>query len=120
MGAQKTFALILGMVLLLVGLLGFISDNGIVGEDAFFGSNATQNILHLIAGAFGVYAGTKGRGQGYNSIIGWIGVILGVLGFIPGITEFLAKLLMINTEITILHLVIGVISLLVYFSAVKE
>ncbi len=65
MGAQKAFALILGIVLLLVGILGFISANGIVGEGAFFGSNTPQNILHLIAGAFGVYAGTKGKGQGY-------------------------------------------------------
>src|SRR3989338_5925751 len=116
MSAQKAFALILGIVLLLVGILGFISANGLVGEDAFFGSNAIQNILHLIAGAFGIYAGTKGKGQGYNSIIGWIGVVLGVLGFIPGITEVLADLLMINTEITILHLAIGIVSLLVYFT----
>lgn len=120
MGTQKSFALILGIVLVLVGILGFFS-NPIVGEGgAFFGSNAIQNVLHLIAGAFGIYVGTKGKGPGYNSTIGWIGVVLGVLGFIPGVDGLLADQLNINTNITILHLVLGIIALLVYFSVSRD
>ena len=37
MGAQKTFALILGIVLLLVGILGFF-DNALVGDAGLFGT----------------------------------------------------------------------------------
>lgn len=116
---QKSYALILGVVLLLVGILGFI-PNGIVGEKGFFGTNTIQDILHLIAGAFGVYVGTKGKGHGYNAAIGWIGIILGILGFIPTIKDLLADILMINTEITVLHLAIGIVSFLVYYGASKD
>lgn len=118
MGAQKTFALILGIVLLLVGILGFF-DNSIVGDAGLFGTNTFQDILHLVAGAFGVYVGTKGMGPGYNQTIGWIGVALGVLGFIPGVSDLLLSLLNINTAITVLHLVIGAVCLVVYYGAQK-
>ena len=117
-GIQKTFALILGIVLLLVGILGFF-NNPLVGKDGFFGTNVWQDVLHLIAGAIGIYAGTKGKGQGYNMVVGWIGIALGVLGFIPGVSTLFADLLNINTNITILHLVIGVVCLLVYYTGKK-
>ncbi len=118
MGAQKTFALILGVVLLLVGVLGFI-DNPLVGDSGLFGTNTMQDVLHLIAGAFGVYVGTKGMGPGFNMTIGWIGIVLGVLGFIGPIADLFASLLNINTAITVLHLAIGVVCLLVYYGADK-
>ncbi len=113
---QKTFALILGIVLLLVGIWGFFT-NSILG---IFGVNMYQSILHVIAGLFGIYAGTKGMGTGYNMSIGWIGVLLGVLGFIPGINNLLMNWFNINPAISILHLVIGVVCLGVYFGLNKE
>lgn len=113
---QKTFAFILGIILLLVGILGFI-ENPLVGEGSPFGTNTIQDVLHLIAGAAGIYAGTKGTGKGYNLTIGWIGLTLGILGFIPGIDALLGTYLSINTEITILHLVIGLVSLGVGYKA---
>ena len=115
---QKTFALILGIVLLLVGILGFF-DNGIVGDTGYFGTNTFQDILHLIAGAIGIYAGTKGEGRGYNATLGWIALIVGILGFVPTIDTMLADYLSINTEISVLHIVIGIVSLGVYYF-VKE
>lgn len=115
---QKTFALILGIVLVLVGILGFI-ENNLIGDNGYFGTNTIQDVLHLIAGAFGIYAGTKGRGPGYNITIGWIGIVLGILGFIPKIKDLLANLLNINPVITVLHLIIGIVALLVYYLAEK-
>lgn len=115
---QKTFALILGIVLTLVGIVGFVS-NPLVGEGAFFGTNPFQNVLHLIAGVIGIWVGTKGEGPGYNMSLGWIALVLGVIYFIPGVQELLVSLLNINTEITILHLVIGVVTLGVYYATDK-
>ena len=115
---QKTFAMILGLVLLLVGILGFFA-NPIVGETGIFTTNTTHNVLHLLAGLIGLYVGTKGKGPGYNGTIGWIGVVLGILGFIPALTAMLDQYLMINTAITVLHLVIGIVALLVYYTAEK-
>lgn len=111
---QKTFALILGIVLLLVGILGFFS-NSLVSDTGFFTVNTTQSVLHIIAGLFGLYVGTKGEGMGYNMSLGWIALVLGVLGFIPSVEALLTQYLNIGTNITILHLVIGVVSLGVYY-----
>jgi hypothetical protein len=116
---QKTFALILGIVLLLVGIAGFF-DNPLIGEGGYFGSNATQNVLHIIAGLIGVWVGTKGAGPGYNMSLGWIGVVLGVLGFVPTVKELLADFLMINAQISVLHVVLGIIALAVYYGTDKD
>ena len=115
---QKTFALILGIVLALVGIIGFF-DNPLVGDTGFFGTNTFQDVLHIIAGLFGIWVGTKGEGPGYNMTIGWIGIVLAVLGFIPAVSELLSSYLNINTNITVLHLVIGIVALLVYYATSK-
>jgi len=115
---QKSFALILGIVLLLVGILGFFS-NPLVGDAGFFGTNTFQDVLHLIAGIFGIYVGTKGMGSSYNSSIGWIGVVLGILGFIPGASTLLASWLNINTNISVLHIALGIIALGVFYGTEK-
>lgn len=112
---QKTFALVLGIVLLIVGIWGFF-DSSLLG---IFGVNSPQSVLHVIAGLFGVYVGTKGEGSGYNSSIGWIGIVLAVLGFIPATADLLMNLLNVNMPTTVLHLVIGLVSLGVYYSADK-
>ena len=119
MGIQKTFALILGIVLLLIGIAGFV-DNSIVGDMGYFGTNMYQDVLHIIAGLCGVYVGTKGKGPGYNMTLGWIGIILGVLGFIPGVDTMLMNLLNINMQITALHLVLGVLFIIVYYATDKD
>ncbi len=105
---QKTYALILGVVLGVFGVLGLFNDMVLI-----FGVNLIHSIAHLVAAAFGIYAGTKGTGRGFNLTIGWFGVALGVLGFVPGISDLFLNLLNINTATTILHLLIGVISLIV-------
>ena len=108
---QKTYALVLGLVLAIVGIWGFFTSS-ILG---IFGVNVLQSVLHLIAAALGIYAGTQGDGMTYNSVLGWIAIVLGVLGLIPGVSGLLLSLLNINTAITVLHLAIGAVSLGVYY-----
>ena len=115
---QKTFAWVLGIVLLIIGVWGLFTKD-IIG----FGVNPAQSVLHIIAGIFGIYVGLKGQGPGYNKTIGWIGVVLGILGFIPSVGHDAKGLLMqylnINMQTSVLHLVIGVIALIVAYS-IKE
>lgn len=113
---QKTFALILGIVLLLVGIWGFFTDS-ILG---LFGVNMLQSIIHVVVGLLGIYAGTKGMGHGFNMWVGWGGIVLGILGFIPAIDSLLMDLLNINVAISVLHLVIGVACLGVYYGTSKN
>ena len=115
MGTQKTFALVLGIVLTIVGIWGFFTDM-VLG---IFGVNMLHSLLHLIAGVFGIYVGTKGEGPGYTTSIGWIGIVLALLGFIPATQALLMSLLDANMADTYLHLIVGAVSLIVSF-AVKE
>ncbi len=116
---QKTFTLILGIVLLIIGVWGLFGVKDILG----FGVNPAQSVLHIIAAIFGIYVGTKGMGPGFNKSIGWIGLVLGILGFIPSVGhasgDLLNAYLNINLNTSLLHIVIGVIALIVAY-AVKE
>lgn len=111
---QKTYALILGLVLGIIGVWGFFTQS-VLG----LGVNTTQSVLHVIAAIFGIYVGTKGEGPGFNMTIGWIGILLAILGFIPATATMLTNWLNINTATTILHLVIGILSLGIYYAAKK-
>jgi len=113
MGAQKTYSLVLGIVLAIVGIWGFFTTH-ILGV---FGVNAVHSVLHLIAAICGIYAGTKGDGIMYSMAIGWIGIVLGVLGFIPVVKDLLMSLLNVDMGITVLHLVIGIVSLIMYYKS---
>ena len=52
----KLFAIILGSILALLGLLGFVS-NPFVGANALFAANNATNWLHLVLGA-AIYVST--------------------------------------------------------------
>jgi len=108
---QKTFAFILGIVLLILGIWGLFTES-VLG----FGVNIAQSVLHIIAGAFGLYVGTKGSGSGFNKTIGYIGILLAILGFIPQTASLLADSLNVNMAITWLHAVVGVVALIVGYT----
>ncbi|MBI2575961.1 DUF4383 domain-containing protein [Candidatus Woesearchaeota archaeon] len=112
---QKTFAKIVGVVLILLGLIGFFS-NPVLG---YFGVNSLQNIVHLIGGVLGLVLANKGSGKAFNKWLGIIGVILAILGFIPSTAALLLSVLGINQAITVLHLIVGVVALGVAYG-VKE
>ncbi|MBI2140480.1 hypothetical protein HYU14_06150 [Candidatus Woesearchaeota archaeon] len=100
---QKTYAQVIGAVLALVGIIGFFS-NPVLG---LFGVNTAQNLLHLIGGAVIVWK----AGMAANKNLGIISAIVAVLGFIPGASGLLATIFGINPAISVLHLVIGIVSL---------
>ena len=115
---QKTYAMVIGAVLVLVGILGFV-PNPWVGDDALFGSNTIQDVLHLVGGAVIVWFGMKGAAKTTNMWLGYISGVVGILGFVPGANSLLASIFAINTAISGLHIAIGVVSLGVAYG-VKE
>lgn len=112
---QKTYAMVLGVVLVLLGLVGFV-NNPVLG---LFGVNLYQNLLHLVGGAVVLWFGYKGAGKATNMWLGVIALVVGVLGLVPGAKDLLASLFSINMAITYLHLAVGVVSLGVSYG-VKE
>ena len=105
---QKTYALVIGIVALLVGIWGLFTTAVLV-----FGVNMLQSVVHIVAGACGIYSGTKGKGKGFNMWLGWISLVLALLGFVAA--DFMASFLGVNMATTWLHLVVGVVSLLVAY-----
>ena len=112
---QKTYAMVLGTVLVLLGLVGFF-NNPVLG---LFGVNTAQNLLHLVGGAVIIWFSFKGANKATNMWLGIIALVVGVLGLVPGANTLLASVFNINMAITYLHLAVGVVSLGVAYG-VKE
>ncbi len=103
MKTQRGWATIIGIVLLLVGLVGFWM-NPVLG---WFDVNNTHNVVHLLTGAIFLWAGLakKAPVKPVNQWLGVIYILVGIVGFF-GVLTFLA----VNAADNWLHLVIGVVS----------
>lgn len=106
METQKLWAQILGVVLLLVGIVGFF-NNPILG---IFGVDTMHNIVHLVTGAIFAWAGFS-KSAPTRKVNQWLGVIytlVAIAGFMGWIT-FMA----IDMSDNWLHLAIGVVSIVI-------
>lgn len=104
MGANQTWAKVIGVILLLVGVVGFFMGDMVLG---LFGVNTLHNIVHLVTGAIFAWAGFSASAP-TNDVNKWLGVIyalVGIVGFF-GVLGFLN----VNAADNWLHLVIGVVS----------
>jgi uncharacterized protein DUF4383 len=116
----RTFALVVGIVFLAVGLLGLIlhPNGGLLLN--LFAVDLLHNLIHLAVGAAGlaVYLMGWGESRMYSQIVGVAYLLLGLLGFIsPLITQgMLLGLIHVNTADNLLHLIVGGIGAYVGFS----
>ena len=117
---QKTYAMVIGVVLVLLGVIGFV-PNPLVGDPstAIFGVNLNQNLLHLVGGALILWFSYKGASKSTNMIVGVVALVVGILWFVPGVSGLLGQIFSINANISYLHIAVGVVSLGVYYG-VKE
>jgi hypothetical protein len=102
MGANQTWAKVIGIVLILVGLLGFFMGGNVFGIE----TTATISVVYIVVGAIFAWAGFKGGNA--KKINTWLGVILLLIGFL-GLFGMLA-FLNAGTANTWLHLIAGVVS----------
>lgn len=103
MGTNQTWAKVIGVVLLLVGIAGFFMDGSVFG----LGVNTLHNIVHLVTGAIFAWAGFS-AGAPTKKVNQWLGIIyilVGIVGFFA-----LQDLLALNAADNWLHIVIGVVS----------
>ena len=120
----KTIAKLLGIVLVLVGLIGFV-----VGASAdpmtpnFIGTHLTtsHNLVHIITGAIALYFGfaaTLSAARLFCIVFGAVYALLGVAGFLLGtgpdrMFEALASLgLHLGTMDHLVHILLGVVFLI--------
>lgn len=123
---SKSLALIIGVIFIAVGLLGFI-DNPIIGasKNAIFYTDQTHNIVHIVSGVLFVLVALAmpGAAVGFMVLFGLVYLGLGVLGMVSmskGGMDTMGKedmgtllgFLHINEKDNYLHIGLGIVILL--------
>ena len=111
----KQVCMILGVVFLLVGILGFVMP-GLLGAHL----TLAHNIVHLVTGALALWFGLKGTPSGAKTfclVFGIVYLLLGIAGFVAGtgddrMLEILPGQLMFGTVDHAIHVALGIIFLI--------
>ena len=114
--APKTSALLIGIVFLAVGILGFVG-NPLVGENAIFHTDTLHNYVHIGSGVLFLIAAMAGQSAARTFLIlfGLVYLALGVIGLMTIGSADMVKvlgILHVNANDNYLHLGLGVIILL--------
>ncbi len=111
----KNASIILGIIFIAVGLLGFI-PNPIIGgsHDALFHANTLHNNVHIISGTLFLIVGlvAPASASTFLKIFGVIYFLLGVLGLINFGTDGMGELLgflHVNGPDNLLHIALGAV-----------
>lgn len=109
-----------GIVLLLVGIIGFIPgltpDGKILG---IFEVNTLHNIIHVLTGLVALFsAGSEDAARNYFRIFGIVYALVTVIGLIQGTTVL--GLIPVNAADNILHIAITIFALSLGFSGPKS
>ncbi|MCA1574612.1 MAG: DUF4383 domain-containing protein [Acidobacteria bacterium] len=120
----KRIATIMGVVFILAGIVGFVS-NDLLGFHLTFFHNAA---VHILSGAVSLYFGLRGTPAGarmFNLVFGVVYGLIGVVGFllgsnqspsagVPGpadsrLWKVIPSMLELGTSDHILHIVLGLV-----------
>jgi len=115
----QLYALVFGIVLVAVGILGFFyessfatGDDTLVERDAVLGIldvNGWHNVVHILSGLVGLaVAGSYSNARLYALGFGAVYIVVAILGFLYGDGDSIFKLIPVNTEDNVLHVLIGV------------
>jgi hypothetical protein len=106
----KQICKVLGLVLLLVGLLGFTHVLDSLG--AHIGPvHATHNLVHIVSGVLALYfgfAGSLSGARGFCFAFGAVYLLLGLVGLAKGNLDIAALHLMLGHVDHLIHIVLGV------------
>ena len=101
-GTQVSVTVLLGAVLLVVGIVGFMSG----GQLLVFGVNPAHNVFHLVTGALAVAAGLYANGLYADEFNKTAGVVYGLLVIFQLVAPGAAAALL-NADLADLGLHIG-------------
>ncbi len=109
----KKLAKVLGIVVIVVGVLGFFS-NPIVGTTGFFHTNVALDIVYIILGLILVLCGTDAKAKMWLKIVGIVYLLLAIFGIVMMKGAMTATVfgLEVGTATNWLHLVLGLVMLL--------
>src|SRR5947199_10456392 len=126
---NRIVALVIGVVLLLVGIIGFfVPAENSTGVQALFGIfdvDVVHNLVPVVTGILGIAAAFTGWSRRFNQVFGIIYILLGLLGLIPALyfpagtygtdTGLFLGVTHINAGDHILHLITGIVAVVVGF-----
>jgi uncharacterized protein DUF4383 len=116
----KTAALVIGIVFVLVGILGFI-PNPLISPTGLFAVNTMHNLVHLISGIVllaGVYSFGAALGL---KIIGIVYALVAILGFfIVGDDQMMLGMIHVNDADKWLHVLLAVVILIAGFALPED
>lgn len=116
----RLYAGLVGAVLVIAGIIGFFYNSDFTSNehvrDAVFGIldvNGWHNVVHIATGALGLLAFAAGAyaSRAYAWTLGVVYVAVAVWGFIIGSGDSILSVVPINTEDSVLHLVLGITGL---------
>ncbi len=117
MSVARGYSALVGVVLVVVGLLGFVS-NPLVGDasstgDPLFVTGAVHNLVHLLTGALALYIAFGLRGESQSMGVIGFGVLYLVIFVLTIISGDLFGILnyKVNALDHLLHLALGVVSI---------
>ena len=110
----RTAGLIIGIVFILVGILGFI-PNPLVSFIGLFVVNGAHNIVHLLSGIV-ILAGVYSFGSALGlKIIGVVYALVAILGLVMG-GDMLLGMIAMNMADHWLHVVLAIVILAAGFA----
>ena len=119
----KLYALVVGAVLVLAGILGFFYESSFTtnenDRDAVLGIldvNGFHNVVHIASGLLGLLAFQAGAAASrtYALGLGVVYLLVAVWGFVIGDGESILSIIPVNTEDNILHLLISIAGFAAY------
>src|SRR5579864_6275883 len=111
----KAYAVVVGLVLLLVGIIGFVEGDKMMMGLHF---NLIHNCIHLVSGMVGLAAGLAGGqkgGRAFAQVFGVVYTIVAIIGF-AGAPVYVVTMLDLNIPMyNYIHVVVGVLGLIAGF-----
>jgi hypothetical protein len=109
----KQFAMVLGVVLLLVGVVGFFTGDMLI----IFQVSPLHNVVHILSGVVGLAAAGMGASYArlYLIVFGIVYALVTVIGFVNG--GDILGLFAVNTADNYLHAAIALSSLGIGFGS---
>lgn len=116
-----------GMIVLVVGVLGFIpgitqmNSNGSNYLLGLFAVNGVHNLVHILTGVVALAAGLSGRtdyARAFFLVFGIVYALVTIVGFIQGNTVL--GIIPVNGWDNLLHVLITVVSFAVYFASASS
>jgi hypothetical protein len=115
----RSAAIVLGAILILLGVAGFIDNPVVYGPQSWFVTNLALNVVHIVSGALLVGGALSPLGGGIPlKVLGLLYVVLSIFGFfaVDLIFGFIAN----SAEDTWLHVAFAIVLLTAGFGLEDE